>query len=146
MWYNQKRAKKSSESVQLWIFTPHFSKFRAFKMLHSQKQHVFLEFLVENKAFNFSKWTVHAVPDIQAFRILRSCQKMLNRKHYGHVFARKNLCLKINCLKIFENAKMINWHGQIYPGQQNAKKIILSSLQITVKELIIFQVLLFLTW
>ena len=39
----------------MWIFTPHFSKFRTFGMLHPPKWHMFLEFLVKNKAFCFSK-------------------------------------------------------------------------------------------
>ena len=56
MQYNQKRAKKSGKRVQSWIFTPHFCKFRAFRMLH----YAFLEFLVENKAFYFSKRALHA--------------------------------------------------------------------------------------
>ena len=43
MHYNQKRARKSSKRAQLWIFTPHFSKFRAFRMPHTPKWHVFLE-------------------------------------------------------------------------------------------------------
>ena len=55
MRYKQKRTRKSSKRAQLWIFTPHFSKFRAFRTLHSPKQHVFLEFLVKNNAFHFSK-------------------------------------------------------------------------------------------
>ena len=60
MQYNQQTARKSIKRVQLWIFTPHFSKFRAFRTLQPPKRHVFLEFLVENKAFNFSKRAVHA--------------------------------------------------------------------------------------
>ena len=60
MWYNRKRARRSSERAQLWIFTPHFPKFRAFEMLHSSKRHLFSEFLVENKAFQFSKRALHA--------------------------------------------------------------------------------------
>ena len=55
MRYNQKRARKSSKRAQLWIFTPYFSKFRVFRTLHTPKQHVFLELLVENKTFYFSK-------------------------------------------------------------------------------------------
>ena len=55
MRYDQKRATKSSKRAQLWIFTSHFSKFRAFRTLQPHKQHVFLEFLVENKAFHVSK-------------------------------------------------------------------------------------------
>ena len=45
-------------------------------------------------------------PIFQAFRILRSCQKMLNRKHHGDVFVREILCLKINSQKILENSKI----------------------------------------
>ena len=55
MRYNQKRAIKSSKRAQLWIFTPHFSKFRAFRTLYPPKRHVFLEFLAEKKASDFSK-------------------------------------------------------------------------------------------
>ena len=32
--YNQKKAIKCSKSAQLWIFTPHLPKFRAFRTLH----------------------------------------------------------------------------------------------------------------
>ena len=48
-------AKKVKKKAQRWIFTPHFSKFRAFRTLHPPKWNVVLEFLVENKAFHFSK-------------------------------------------------------------------------------------------
>ena len=54
---NPKRAKKSSKRAQLLIFTTHFFKFRAFITLHPPKQHVFLEVLVENKAFYSTKKT-----------------------------------------------------------------------------------------
>ena len=60
MRFNQKRATKSSKRAQLWIFTPHSSKFRAFRTQHSLKWHVFLEFLVENKAYHFSKNALRA--------------------------------------------------------------------------------------
>ena len=43
----------------MWIFTPNFFKFRAFRTL-TPERHVFLEFLVENKAFSFSKRVLHA--------------------------------------------------------------------------------------
>ena len=59
--YNQKRTRKSIKRAQLWIFTPHFSKFRAFRMLHPPKWYVFLEFSVNNKAFHFSKRVLRAV-------------------------------------------------------------------------------------
>ena len=55
MQYNQKREKKASKRVQLCIFMPHFSKFRASRMLQSPEQHVFWEFLVQNKVFYLSK-------------------------------------------------------------------------------------------
>ena len=55
MRYNQKRALTCSKRAQLWIFTPHFYKFRAFRTLHPPKWHVFFEFLVEKKAFHSSK-------------------------------------------------------------------------------------------
>ena len=55
MRFNQKRARKSSKRAQLLIFTPHSSKFKAFRTLHPPKRHVFLEFLVKNKAYHFSK-------------------------------------------------------------------------------------------
>ena len=58
--YNQKEAINCSKRAQLWIFTPYFSKFRAFRTLHSPKQHVFLEFLVKNNAFHFSKRALRA--------------------------------------------------------------------------------------
>ena len=57
---NQKRARKSSKRAQLWIFNPHFFKFRAFKTPHPTKRHVVLEVLVENKAFHFSKRALRA--------------------------------------------------------------------------------------
>ena len=44
MWYNQKRATKSSKKARLWIFTPHFSIFRAFRMLHPLNGICFLSF------------------------------------------------------------------------------------------------------
>ena len=53
--YNQKRPGKSSKKAQLWIFTPHFFKLRAFGTLHPSKRHMFLEFLVKKKVFYFSK-------------------------------------------------------------------------------------------
>ena len=37
-----------------------FFKFRAFVTLHPPKQHVFLEFLVENEAFYFTKRALRA--------------------------------------------------------------------------------------
>ena len=43
-----------------------FFKFRAFVTLHPPKQHVFLEFLVENEAFYFTK------------RALRADRKIIN--------------------------------------------------------------------
>ena len=58
--YNQKRARKSSKRAQLWVFPPHFSKFRAFRILHPPKRHVFLEFLVEKKVFRFAKRALRA--------------------------------------------------------------------------------------
>ena len=60
MWYNQKRARKSSKRAELWIFNPDFSKFRALRTLHSPKRHVVFKFLVENKAFHFSKRALRA--------------------------------------------------------------------------------------
>ena len=57
---NPERARKSSKRAHLWIFTTLF-KFRTFRMLHPPKQHVFLEFLVDKKAFHFSKRTLRAV-------------------------------------------------------------------------------------
>ena len=44
MWYNQKRATKFSKKAQLWVFTPHFSIFRAFRMLHPLNSMCFLSF------------------------------------------------------------------------------------------------------
>ena len=55
MRYKQKGARKSSRRAHLRIFTPHFSKFRAFRMLHPPKRHVCLKFSVEKKTFYFSK-------------------------------------------------------------------------------------------
>ena len=46
--------RQSSKRAQLWNFTPHFSKFRAFKTLNPPEL-VFLELLLQNKAFYFSK-------------------------------------------------------------------------------------------
>ena len=60
MRYNPERAKKSRKRAQLWIFTAHFFKFRAFIALHPRKQQVFLEFLVENKAFYSTKRALRA--------------------------------------------------------------------------------------
>ena len=53
--YNQKRAGKTIEKAQLWIVTPFLPKFRASTTLHPPKGYMFLEFLVESKAFHFSK-------------------------------------------------------------------------------------------
>ena len=58
--YNQKEAMNCSKRAQLWIFTPYFSKFWAFRTLHPPKRHVFLEFLVEKKAFHSSKRALRA--------------------------------------------------------------------------------------
>ena len=55
MQYNQKRARKFSKRAQLWIFAPYLSTFRALRMLHPPKLHMFLEVLVESKTFYFSK-------------------------------------------------------------------------------------------
>ena len=59
--YPQKGQKKSSKRAQFWIFT-NFFKFRAFITLHPlpPKQHVFLEFLVENKEFYSKKKALRA--------------------------------------------------------------------------------------
>ena len=61
------KPKKGQESpvkrTQLWIFTPYFSKCRAFRTLQLAK-HVFLELLLDNKAFNFSKRALRAVPEV----------------------------------------------------------------------------------
>ena len=57
MCYNQKRQKKSGEKARLYIFFP---KFRAFRTLYSPKNHVFLEVLIENRAFCFSKMALLA--------------------------------------------------------------------------------------
>ena len=62
----QKRARKSSKRARLWIFIPHVSKFTALKTFHPPKQHVFLEVLIENKAFYFSK---------RALRVETACSK-----------------------------------------------------------------------
>ena len=51
----KKWARKSSKRAPLWIFTAHFYKFWAFRTLHPHKRHFFLEVLVENKPFYFSK-------------------------------------------------------------------------------------------
>ena len=42
------------------------------------------------------------------------------------------LALKGYFLNIY-GLLLVNWHGQIYPGQQNAKEITPESLKITVK-------------
>ena len=62
MWYNQKRGKESRKRAQLRNFTHYSSKFRAIRTLHSPKQHVFLEFLGENKVFYFSERALRAGP------------------------------------------------------------------------------------
>ena len=51
--------KKGHAWAQLWIFTPRFFKIGAFRMLYPSKRHVFFEFLVEEKAFHFSKRALH---------------------------------------------------------------------------------------
>ena len=56
MSYNQKRQKSLVKGHNYRFF----SKFRAFRTLHSPKQHVFLEVLIENKSFYFSKRTLLA--------------------------------------------------------------------------------------
>ena len=52
MRYNQKES--PVKGLNYGFFTLHFFKFRAFRTLHAPKRHVFLEFLVEKKAFHFS--------------------------------------------------------------------------------------------
>ena len=52
MRYNQKES--PVKGLNYGFFTLHFFKFRAFRTLHLPKRHVFLEFLVEKKAFHFS--------------------------------------------------------------------------------------------
>ena len=51
--FNQKRA-------QLWIFTTHSSNLGHLEHCTPPKRHVFLEFLVENKAYHFSKRALRA--------------------------------------------------------------------------------------
>ena len=60
MRFNHKRERKSSKRAQLCIFATNSFKFRAFRTLHPPKQHVFLEFLVEDKALHLSKRTLRA--------------------------------------------------------------------------------------
>ena len=60
VWYNEKRAREFTKRAQLWIFTPHFNNFRAFKTLRSLFRHRFLEVLVDNKVFYFSKRPLRA--------------------------------------------------------------------------------------
>ena len=60
--YNQKEARKSSKRVQLWIFTPHFSQFRAFRTLHPPKRHVFLDILMRIRHFISQKGHCVRVP------------------------------------------------------------------------------------
>ena len=50
-----KKGKRSSKRTQLWIFATDFFKIRASISLHPPKQHVFLEFLIENKEFYSTK-------------------------------------------------------------------------------------------
>ena len=50
----------SSKKAHLWIFTPHFFKFRAFRTLHPPRRHLFLEFLVGSVTYNFSKKALRA--------------------------------------------------------------------------------------
>ena len=57
--YRAYSRKKGHAWAQLWIFTPRFFKIGAFRMLYPSKQHVFFEFLVEEKAFHFSKGAQH---------------------------------------------------------------------------------------
>ena len=55
-----KKGKKVQQKGTAVNFYPSFSKFRAFRTLHLPKQYVFLEFLVKNKAFHFSKRALRA--------------------------------------------------------------------------------------
>ena len=55
MRYTEKRARKSSKRVKVRIFNSHFSKFRALGTLQHLKQYVFLDVLLDNEAFCFSK-------------------------------------------------------------------------------------------
>ena len=93
MQYTPKRAKKSSKRAQFWIFT-NFFKFRAFITLHPlpPKQHVFLEFLVENKEFYSTKKALRA----DAARTANNKWNPINwtdllrpvpRKRFGHSFS-----------------------------------------------------------
>ena len=50
-----KKEEESSAKGHMCGFTPRLSKFRAFRTLHPPRRHVFLQFLVENKAFYLSK-------------------------------------------------------------------------------------------
>ena len=56
----QKKAKKVYKIAQLWIFTPHFSKFRAFRTPHPPKLHVLSRGFLVDKAFYFSKRALRA--------------------------------------------------------------------------------------
>ena len=75
--------------------------------------------------------------------MLRFRLKMLNRKHYGHVFVRETYAKKLTVRKYLKMIRMpltfvylalkgcflahglllVNWYGQIYQSQQNAKEI-----------------------
>ena len=55
-----KKGLESPVNVKLWIFTTHFSKFRALGTLHPSKRHMLLEFLVKNKVFYFLKRALRA--------------------------------------------------------------------------------------
>ena len=63
--------------AQCWVFTTHFSKFVVFRTLHLPKQYVFLEVLVENKTFYFSKRALLAVARNKWFKKPLSFAKLV---------------------------------------------------------------------
>ena len=64
IWYNQKREIESSKRAHFRIFTSHFPKFWTFRTLQPPKRHVLFKFLVEKKAFHFSKRHYVRVPHV----------------------------------------------------------------------------------
>ena len=80
----------------MWIFTTHFLKFRAFRTLHFIKWYVFLKILIENKAFYFSKRTLH---------VDKACNKYLKKALLFKFFFIQSIllffakCLSKKCIK-----------------------------------------------
>ena len=107
-------SKKSSKRAQLWIFSTHFFKFRAFITLHSPKQHVFLEFLVENKAFYSTKRALripHAINTAGGY----------SPRHHHHHYQHSIRC-SFSCIYSITKYHLIFYWLKINPKSLNYAK------------------------